>query len=77
MKTTATLTVEFKHKSQVSNDIITGICKIVNEISGGSFAYWSRYQDESAKQFLAGKALEFTYGWKKAQEFIITSVSIS
>jgi hypothetical protein len=71
-----TLKINYKHKSQIGNGIITGVNTLVNEITGGTLSYWNRYQDERAKQILASKALEFSYGYKKAKDFVITNVEI-
>ena len=71
-----TLKINYKHNQQVCNGIITANNTLVNEITGGTLNYWNRYQDERAKQVLAEKALEFTYGYKKSKEFIITNVEI-
>ena len=71
-----TLKIQYKHNTQVGNGIITGVNTLISEISGFSLNYWNRYQDERAKQILASKALEFSYGFKKSKEFIITSIEI-
>lgn len=71
----ATITVEFKHKSQVGSGIITGINTIKTEITGGTLEYWNRYKDQPARELLAKRILEFEYG-AKASEFIITKSEI-
>ena len=71
------ITVIFKDKSQVSNNIITASNKIVSEINGGAEDYWNKYQDQQAKDFLAFKALEVEYGYKKAKDMIVIETIIN